>query len=349
MIFKSSKKVGTFSRKAARLIRFMACSSALSLILGSFSYNSAFAASDGWYKIGDHEYYIRDGERVTGLQEIGGLMYEFSDKGVLMSTNTLDVSRYQGDIDWYAVKNAGFDRAIIQVGYRGYWYGNIRDDYKFEENINQAKDAGVNVGYYFVTFAVNEDEAREEADYLADAADRYGAQLPLAMDMEGISYDDTRTDDLGPDERGYIIAAFAERVRERGYEPMIYASKYWMTSVINMDLVPDYCKVWVAQYYSECTYDSRYDYWQYSSEYSCPGINDNSVDVSLEYRPYDDGPDLGDVDGDSYLTVADLVATKKYVMGEELDDFNKDAADLNKDGVVDIDDVITMNRLLAGF
>ena len=116
---------------------------------------------DGWHNIGGNRYYYRGSQRVTGWQNIDGLQYYFDGNGKLSSCTMIDVSTYNGDIDWNAVKAAGVDYAIIRVGYRGYGTARLVQDRRFEQNMRGAINAGIRVGAYIVTQAVNTEEAVE--------------------------------------------------------------------------------------------------------------------------------------------------------------------------------------------
>ena len=107
----------------------------------------------------------------------------------------IDVSRYQGTVDWEKVKAQGYDFCFLRIGYRGYGAaGTLNEDPKFEENYAAASAADFNVGVYFFAQAVNEEEAKEEADYVLQLLGKRKLQLPIIYDPESITGDNARTD-----------------------------------------------------------------------------------------------------------------------------------------------------------
>lgn len=182
---------------------------------------------DGWHNIGGNRYYYRGSQRVTGWQNIDGLQYYFDGNGKLSSCTMIDVSTYNGDIDWNAVKAAGVDYAIIRVGYRGYGTARLVQDRRFEQNMRGAINAGIRVGAYIVTQAVNTEEAVEEASFIVEKCRGYNVTLPLAIDVEwaGNSYEEGRANSISASTRTDVINAFARTVMNSGYTAMAYANK----------------------------------------------------------------------------------------------------------------------------
>ena len=182
---------------------------------------------DGWHNIGGNRYYYRGSQRVTGWQNIDGLQYYFDGNGKLSSCTMIDVSTYNGDIDWNAVKAAGVDYAIIRVGYRGYGTARLVQDRRFEQNMRGAINAGIRVGAYIVTQAVNTEEAVEEASFIVEKCRGYNVTLPLAIDVEwaGNSYEEGRANSISASTRTDVINAFARTVMNSGYAAMAYANK----------------------------------------------------------------------------------------------------------------------------
>ena len=181
---------------------------------------------DGWHNIGGNRYYYRGSQRVTGWQNIDGLQYYFDGNGKLSSCTMIDVSTYNGDIDWNAVKAAGVDYAIIRVGYRGYGTARLVQDRRFEQNMRGAINAGIRVGAYIVTQAVNTEEAVEEASFIVEKCRGYNVTLPLAIDVEwaGNSYEEGRANSISASTRTDVINAFARTVMNSGYTAMAYAN-----------------------------------------------------------------------------------------------------------------------------
>lgn len=237
---------------------------------------------DGWHNIGGNRYYYRGSQRVTGWQNIDGLQYYFDGNGKLSSCTMIDVSTYNGDIDWNAVKAAGVDYAIIRVGYRGYGTARLVQDRRFEQNMSGAINAGIRVGAYIVTQAVNTEEAVEEASFIVEKCRGYNVTLPLAIDVEwaGNSYEEGRANSISASTRTDVINAFARTVMNSGYAAMAYANKDWFENKIYSGNLFSSCKIWLAQYRNtEYTYGGRVNMWQYTSKGRVDGIN-GDVDIS---------------------------------------------------------------------
>ena len=227
----------------------------------------------------------------------------------------IDVSHYQGEIDWAKVKESGVEFVIVRVGYRGYGTeGNLAEDRMYEQNIQGALDAGLKVGVYIYSQAITEEEAVEEADFLISRVFQYNITLPLVMDFEW----PTREDDTGK-RVGYgrlydahlsqeqttdMIDAFCDRVREAGYTPMVYANRSTLEGSMYADELAEDARIWLANYQSPqmtgfgnptTPYQGVYDFFQFSSQGSVPGI---SGYVDLDYW-YDDGT----ISGKDYSSV----------------------------------------------
>ena len=235
---------------------------------------------DGWHNIGGNRYYYMGSQRVTGWQNIDGLQYYFDGNGKLSSCTMIDVSKHNGDIDWNAVKAAGVDYAIIRVGYRGYGTARLVQDACFDQNMRGAINAGIRVGAYIVTQAVNTEEAVEEASFIVEKCRGYNVTLPLAIDVEWTTNRDGRADYISVSTRTDVINAFARTVMNSGYAAMAYANKDWFENKIYSGNLFSSCKIWLAQYRNtEYTYGGRVNMWQYTSKGRVDGIN-GDVDIS---------------------------------------------------------------------
>lgn len=237
----------------------------------------------GWQTIDGYTYYFdKYGNYVTGDQIIQGAQYTFDSDGHLSSgsgTMGIDVSKWNGSIDWTAVKNSGVSYVIIRCGYRGSTTGALIEDPKFKANISGARAAGLSVGAYFFTQAVNEVEAVEEASMAASLCSGYGLTLPLFLDVESSG---GRGDRIDASTRTAVVKAFCQTVRNSGFTPGVYANKTWFTEKMQVSQISSF-KIWLAQYAAEPTYNaSRIDYWQYSSKGKIAGIKGN-VDLNIKY------------------------------------------------------------------
>ncbi len=203
----------------------------------------------------------------------------------------IDVSQFNGLINWEYVKRAGIDFAMIRIGYRGYGKeGNFAKDTRFEQNLKGAKQAGLKVGVYFVTQAINQDEAKEEANWVLAELRKIGYEnkldLPIVIDTElsGAPNNTGRADNLDVETRSLVCQTFAEKIEENGHIPMIYASTYWLETRLNMSKLNQF-DIWVAQYNNKPTYTGHYEMWQYTNKGNVLGIQGN-VDRNISYKRY---------------------------------------------------------------
>lgn len=238
----------------------------------------------GWQTIdGDVYYFDSNHKPVTGKQVIGGTSYTFREDGTLSkgtSATGIDVSKYQGTIDWSAVKAAGIEFAIIRVGYRGSQTGVLVEDPYFKQNIKGATAAGIKVGVYFFTQAITEAEAVEEASMVLSLISGYKLKYPVFIDTENGS-GNARANGLDKATRTACISAFCKTIQNGGRTAGIYASKSWYNTKLDMSQLNGYC-IWVAQYNTSCTYTGKYSIWQYTSKGSVPGIK-GYVDMNISY------------------------------------------------------------------
>lgn len=195
----------------------------------------------------------------------------------------IDVSKYQKDIDWNRVAASGVKFAIIRCGYRGSKSGVLVEDPYFKKNIEGAKAAGIKVGVYFFTQAVNETEAVEEASMAVALAKNFGLDYPIFIDSEGAG-GNGRADALDKEQRTAILVAFCETVNNAGFNAGVYSSRCWYNDKLDADKLEDYC-IWDAEYRSSPLYKGRYDIWQYSSAGTIDGI-DTRVDLNISYKDY---------------------------------------------------------------
>ncbi len=239
----------------------------------------------GWQvQKGKVYFYNASGKKVTGEQVIQGVKYNFSSDGSLVADSGvmgIDVSKWNGKIDWKAVKNSGVSYVIIRCGYRGSSQGALIEDSKFKENIQGAIDAGLKVGVYFFTQAVDNAEALEEASMVLDLVKKYKITYPIFLDVEPSG---GRADSLTKEERTAICKTFCETIEKYGYTAGVYANKTWLTNKIDASALSGY-KIWLAQYASTPTYTGRYDMWQYKDTGKVSGINGN-VDLNMSYLGY---------------------------------------------------------------
>ena len=239
----------------------------------------------GWQTLDGKVYYFTaDGNKVTGEQVIQGAKYNFASDGSLVKGSGnmgIDVSKWNGTIDWTAVKNSGIDYAIIRCGYRGSSQGSLIEDPKFAANIKGATAAGLKVGVYFFTQAVDEREAVEEASMVLNQVKSYTISYPIFLDVEPSG---GRGDSISKETRTAVCKAFCQTIQNAGYTAGIYANKTWLESKLDAGSLSAY-KIWLAQYAATPTYTGRYDLWQYRSTGNVTGIS-GGVDMNISYLGY---------------------------------------------------------------
>lgn len=244
-------------------------------------------AYTGWQTINGKTYfYDKSGKPVTGTQIIQGVTYNFGSDGAIQTSVNgskfgIDISRHNGKIDWNAVKSSGVDYVIIRCGYRGSSSGALITDQNFQSNIKGATAAGLKVGIYVFSQAINEVEAVKEASLAVSLAKGYKLTYPIFIDTESSG---GRADKIDVATRTAVVNAFCQTVQSAGYQAGIYASKSWFETKLSMGSVGNY-RIWLAQYAAAPTYSGRYDMWQYSSKGTISGIN-GKVDLNLSYLAY---------------------------------------------------------------
>lgn len=248
-------------------------------------YKKGEAKYTGWQTIGGAvKYFDVNGNAVTGEQVIQGVKYNFASDGSLVTgagVMGIDVSKWNGIIDWNAVKNSGVSYVIIRCGYRGSSQGTLIVDPTFQNNIKGATEAGLKVGVYFFTQAIDRVEAVEEASMVLELIKNYRISYPVFLDVEPSG---GRADGITVETRTEVCKAFCQTIQNAGYTAGVYANKTWLTSKIDVSQLGAY-KIWLAQYASAPTYTGRYDLWQYKSTGKVSGIV-GDVDLNLSYLGY---------------------------------------------------------------
>lgn len=208
----------------------------------------------------------------------------YYEEGKLVSKCGADISANQGEVDFAKLKKAGCDFVMIKIGARGYSSGNIVFDKNYKDNLKAAKKAGLDIGVYFCSQAVNKSEAREEADELLDAIEDYDVRYPIAFVMETVDGDMARIEALDTDARTTIARAFLDRVEDSGYTAMLYGDKEWLLTMVDMGRLSDY-DVWYAQDSKKPDYPYEFGMWQYDSGISINGVS-GKVAMSMSFTDY---------------------------------------------------------------
>ena len=192
----------------------------------------------------------------------------------------LDVSKHQGPIDWEQVRSAGFDFAIIRIGYRGNTAGEIFPDSMARDNLAGAKAAGFDVGVYFYSQAISPEEAMEEAQWCLDFLAGEHLDLPLVYDWEYVS-PSARTGAMDRKTLTECALTFCRTVEASGYQPMVYFNGHISRDLLDLKAIEGY-PFWLAQYKDQMDYPYKVHFWQYTETGTVPGI-DGNVDIDLMF------------------------------------------------------------------
>ena len=194
----------------------------------------------------------------------------------------IDVSQWQGEIDWATVKAAGVEFALIRAGLRGYApEGKLAEDARFRENAEGAIAAGIPVGVYFFSQATTPEEGREEARYCLELVRPYKLDFPVYIDSEYANAQRTgRADGLSKEARTAAVTAFCQEVEGAGYYAGIYASESWFAQQLGE--VSRYDR-WVANWTGKP--DVPHGIWQYSNAGRVDGIA-TPVDLDEAFQDY---------------------------------------------------------------
>ena len=239
----------------------------------------------------------------------------------------IDISQWQGNVDFDAVKRAGYEFVMIRAGYGRYL---SQKDPDFEQNYAKAKAAGLGVGAYWYSYAMTPDYARQEADICMQALEGKQFDYPIAFDIE-----ESKQAQLPNIMVGDIVKAFCERMENRNY----YVSLYSYASFLSEKVPAEYRKkydVWVAAFdVSQPSYSGAYGMWQYTARGKVSGVN-GDCDCDYAYKDYpsiiksaglngynktkDDSPKAnvkGDLNGDGKVDVTDLSMLAAHVKGKK--------------------------------
>lgn len=209
-------------------------------------------------------------------------------------TYCIDVSYWNGTINWQKVKNDGIKYAFIRVGYRGYGKaGTIDNDSTFKRNITEAKKYGIKVGVYFFSQAITTAEAREEANYTLNKIKGYSIDMPVVIDYEYAGGSDGRLTNanLSKTAATNIVMEFCKTVKNAGYTPMVYANYSMLNNDLNKSTIDSTYKVWLAHYTNSTSYSGKYEFWQHTSDGSVDGIS-GRVDINVWYTPKSSEPSI---------------------------------------------------------
>lgn len=304
-------------KRSVKVLMFVTILLTAGLIFGQTSY----AAKNGWsgqyfYKNGKKQtsqwvkdkhgtYYVNSsGKKVTGWKKIGKKYYYFNESeggklrnskkktGVRLSklsneviTIGLDMSQWQGKVNWNKIKKSGVDFVMLRLGYGKGRYGSKKCtmDKKFKSYVEGAKKAGIPIGIYFYSYAKTPEQALQEAEFTIEKLDGIEVSFPVAFDIEDpaiVKATNTAT-------RTEMVQTFLDTVAAAGYTPMFYCNQDWYNNYLNTEELEKY-EFWYARY----TYvepereDYPYAMWQSTSTHKISGITENTVDLNFLYEDY---------------------------------------------------------------
>ena len=190
----------------------------------------------------------------------------------------IDVSEWQGNIDWTQVKESGVEFVIIRVGGRGTEKGTLYSDDSAQAYYEGATAVGLKVGAYIFAQSVTVEEAIEEAEFVLDAVKDWDIQMPLVYDWEYVD-ETARTADVDSRTLTDMAKAFCQTIEDAGYTPMLYFGRSQSTDLLKLEELVEY-PFWLAMYSPIMDYPYQIDMWQYTDEGTVPGI-DGNVDLNL--------------------------------------------------------------------
>ena len=254
-----------------------------------YYFNSSGYMVTGWQTIGEAQYYFHaSGVMATYWQHLNNQWVYFASSGEYMGNpskngryfadNTIkgiDVSHYQGDINWSQVKSEGISFAMVRLG-----HGSQKLDTKYAANMRGAASVGIPTGVYFYSKAQSEAQAISDAQYVIDNMRGYNISYPVAIDLE-----DSSQAFLGTSGITAIAKAFCDEIRAAGYTPMVYCNTTWAKNYIDFNALPG-VERWIAQYNYYYDTSCPRDVWQSSSKTVLNGITANTVDVNFSYVNY---------------------------------------------------------------
>lgn len=211
-------------------------------------------------------------------------LMKYYEDGKQVSFVGADISKYQDYVDFVKLKKAGIDFVMLRVGARGYGSGQIVMDDYFYDNIKRATDAGLQVGVYFFSQAINEAEAIEEANIVLESVKDYKLTYPVAFDMEYIENDTARIEAVSKADKTKITKAFLDTIKNAGHKAVIYGKKEWLLKEIDMSKLTAY-DVWLSQYEDIPDYPYKFTMWQYTNTVTIDGVA-GYVDLNISFIDY---------------------------------------------------------------
>lgn len=216
----------------------------------------------------------------------GSLDFQYDENNYLKlmegdSVTGIDISSYQGQVDFEAVKASGVDFVIIRLAYRGYETGRIVFDKMAFDNLEGAAAAGLDIGVYFFSQAITPEEAEEEAYFVLDAIQSYDLRMPIVYDWESVSDPDARTADMDRETLTKCCKAFLETIHGAGYRSMLYFNRRQAQYHMDISALKEY-EFWLAAYTDRMEFPYKINMWQYTNTGRVPGI-EGDVDINVYF------------------------------------------------------------------
>lgn len=217
---------------------------------------------------------------ITNYQKENGIMKYYSNKQNI-SFAGVTLNRYSGEVDFEQLKKQGITFAMIRVGSRGYDSGLISPDENFHTYMTQAIEAGINVGVYFASQAVTVEEAAEEANFMIDQCATYKVAYPMAVKMDVVKNDSSRTESLSKNDRTTILRIFMEAIAGANYKPLLLADKNVLLTKVDLAALSGF-GIWLDQSGDLPEYPYAYQMWQYGDGANLKGCSENiKLNISL--------------------------------------------------------------------
>ena len=229
-------------------------------------------------------YLTKNNYEITNFVFQKPLMKYYVDSS-LASFCGVDISKNESYIDFHKLKKAGIDFVMIRVGARGYSSGQLIMDEYFEDHLKGAMDAGISVGLYFYSQANTEAEAKEEAELVVETIGDRKITYPIAFVMEDIKNDTSRIDELKKEELTKIASTFLSIIKENGFNPLLYGSKEWLLTKVNLMKLLEY-DIWLSQEEDIPDYPYKFSMWQYTQSGSIDGIA-GKANLNISFIDYD--------------------------------------------------------------
>ncbi len=246
--------------------------------------NDMIVYSGGQYHIVPIDYSLKQRDwQDANLNILETGEYQYLQDGQVVSHKGIDVSEFQGNIDWSLVAQDGVEFAFIRAAYRGYGTGKLVEDANFDANVQGAQAAGIKVGAYVYSQAITEEEVVEEANLVLQKIAPYNMECPIVFDVEKVPGADGRMNALSVEERTRLTQVFCQTIEAAGHRPMLYYNTEMGIMMLELAALEGYDK-WFAAYREDFYYPYAYKIWQYSQTGRVQGIQ-TEVDLNISFEP----------------------------------------------------------------